>query len=192
MRVGDEIAAVLSSYGISVLHDRTLHDSPSYNGAYARSLTSIEGYLEKYPSLSFVLDVHRDAVQDASGQQYKLVSREEPHAAQISLVMGSDHDRWQDNLRLAVAVEERLMQSYPTLMRPITLRNYSYNQSVCRLDARGGRRGGQLPRRGDLRRAAVRGGAGRDDHGVGSAQKRWTSQSVMRAVSPQSGCGRPR
>ena len=45
--------------------------------------------------------------------------------------MGSDHDRWQDNLRLAVAVEERLMQSYPTLMRPITLRNYSYNQSVC-------------------------------------------------------------
>lgn len=131
VRVGDEIAAVLSSYGISVLHDRTLHDSPSYNGAYARSLTSIEGYLEKYPSLSFVLDVHRDAVQDASGQQYKLVSREEPHAAQISLVMGSDHDRWQDNLRLAVAVEERLMQSYPTLMRPITLRNYSYNQSVC-------------------------------------------------------------
>lgn len=97
VRVGDEIAAVLSSYGISVLHDRTLHDSPSYNGAYARSLTSIEGYLEKYPSLSFVLDVHRDAVQDASGQQYKLVSREEPHAAQISLVMGSDHDRWQDN-----------------------------------------------------------------------------------------------
>lgn len=78
-----------------------------------------------------MLDVHRDAVQDASGQQYKLVSREEPHAAQISLVMGSDHDRWQDNLRLAVAVEERLMQSYPTLMRPITLRNYSYNQSVC-------------------------------------------------------------
>ena len=78
-----------------------------------------------------VLELNRDAVQDASGQQYKLVSREEPHAAQISLVMGSDHDRWQDNLRLAVAVEERLMQSYPTLMRPITLRNYSYNQSVC-------------------------------------------------------------
>ena len=77
------------------------------------------------------VELNRDAVQDASGQQYKLVSREEPHAAQISLVMGSDHDRWQDNLRLAVAVEERLMQSYPTLMRPITLRNYSYNQSVC-------------------------------------------------------------
>lgn len=193
VRVGDEIAAVLSSYGISVLHDRTLHDSPSYNGAYARSLTSIEGYLEKYPSLSFVLDVHRDAVQDASGQQYKLVSREEPHAAQISLVMGSDHDRWQDNLRLAVAVEERLMQSYPTLMRPITLRNYSYNQSVCpgSMLVEVGAAGNSLDE-AIYARAAVRGGAGRDDHGVGSAQKRWTSQSVMRAVSPQSGCGRPR
>ena len=36
VRVGDEIASVLSDYGISVLHDRTLYDDPLYEGAYGR------------------------------------------------------------------------------------------------------------------------------------------------------------
>ena len=130
VRVGDEIASVLSTYGISVLHDRTLHDSPEYNGAYSRSLASIEDYLAKYPTISFILDVHRDAIQDADGNQYKVISREEPRAAQMSLVMGSDYDHWQDNLRLAVAVQKNLSAQYPTLMRPITLRNTGYNQEA--------------------------------------------------------------
>lgn len=38
VRVGDELAAELSSYGISVVHDRTLHDGESYNNAYENSL----------------------------------------------------------------------------------------------------------------------------------------------------------
>ena len=35
VRVGDEIAAVLSSYGISVLHDRTLHETRHWNHSRA-------------------------------------------------------------------------------------------------------------------------------------------------------------
>ena len=38
-------AAELSSYGISVVHDRTLHDGESYNDAYENSLASIQSYL---------------------------------------------------------------------------------------------------------------------------------------------------
>ena len=34
VRVGEELAGVLESYGITVLHDRTLHDYPSYTGSY--------------------------------------------------------------------------------------------------------------------------------------------------------------
>lgn len=128
VRVGDELAAALSAYGISVVHDRTLHDGESYNGAYERSLASIESYLAKYPSIVYVLDVHRDAVQDADGTQYKLVTAEDPSAAQVSLIMGVAHDGWQDNLRLAIAVQEKLESQSPTLMRPITLLNYRYNQ----------------------------------------------------------------
>lgn len=128
--VGDEIAAALSAHGISVVHDRTLYDDPLYDGAYERAAAGIRGYLEKYPSIAFVLDVHRDAVQDGSGRQYKLVTREEPHAAQISFVMGSNHDGWEENLKLAAAISRSAAAEHPTLMRPITLRNSNYNQHL--------------------------------------------------------------
>ena len=127
IRVGDEIAAVLSQYGISVLHDRQIHDS-DYNSAYGKSRSSAAAYLEKYPSISFILDIHRDAVEDAQHRQYKLISQEDPNAAQISFVMGSNHDGWQENLKLAAAVAEAIKTDYPTVMRPITLRNSNYNQ----------------------------------------------------------------
>ena len=130
IRVGDEIAAVLSQYGISVLHDRQIHDS-DYNSAYGKSRSSAAAYLEKYPSLSFVLDIHRDAISDADGRQYKVVSKEDPHAAQLSIVMGSNYGAWMDNLRLAAAVQANLLKDHPTLMRPIILRSYGYNQGLC-------------------------------------------------------------
>lgn len=135
VRVGDEMADVFSEAGISVLHDRTLHDYPSYSDAYDRSLAAIEDYLAQYPSIRFVLDIHRDAVADANGKQYKVVADtgEECPAAQLTLVVGSDgsglsHPHWMENLRLAVAVQDRLLAKNPTLMRPILLRNSRYNQ----------------------------------------------------------------
>lgn len=129
IRVGDEIAAVLSRYGLSVLHDRQIHDT-DYNSAYDKSYDSAAAYLEKYPSISFVLDIHRDAISDADGNQYKVVSQEDPRAAQLSIIMGSNYDAWLSNLRLAVAVQSHLTHDHPTLMRPITLRWYGYNQSL--------------------------------------------------------------
>lgn len=135
IRIGDEIAQVLTDAGLSVVHDRTLYDYPSYSGAYNRSLASIESYLEKYPSISFVLDVHRDAVQDADGTQYKLLCGEDKNAAQLEFVIGSNggglsHENWHENLKLACAVQETLYRDYPTLMRPITVRNSRYNQQM--------------------------------------------------------------
>ncbi len=129
IRVGDEIAAVLSQYGLSVLHDRQIHDT-DYNSAYDKSYDSAAAYLEKYPSISFILDIHRDAISDADGVQYKVVSQEDPHAAQLSIIMGSNYDAWLSNLRLAAAVQSHLAAQHPTLMRPITLRAYGYNQSL--------------------------------------------------------------
>jgi stage II sporulation protein P len=77
-----------------------------------------------------VLDIHRDAITDSDGNQYKLVSREDPNAAQCCLVMGVAYDTWADNLTLAVAVQETLMAQSPTLMRPMTVRGYNYNQQL--------------------------------------------------------------
>lgn len=130
IRIGDEIAATLSGYGISVLHDREIHDS-DYNSAYDESYDSAAAYLQKYPSISFILDVHRDAISDADGKQYKVVSEEDPNAAQLSIVLGSNYDTWMNNLRLASAVQAHLLDQRPTLMRPIIVRSCGYNQSLC-------------------------------------------------------------
>lgn len=135
LRIGDEIAEVLTAKGISVVHDRNLYDYPNYSGAYNRSLASIENYLAQYPTISFVLDVHRDAVEDADGNEHKLLCAEEPNAAQLEFVIGSDggglsHDKWRENVKLACAVQENLLAQYPTLMRPIVVRNSRYNQHM--------------------------------------------------------------
>lgn len=135
VRAGDEMASVFENAGITVLHDRTLYDYPDYSGSYDRSLSAIESYLAQYPSIRFVLDVHRDYIADSSGNQYKVVSEIDGvgTAAQLTLVMGSDgsglyHPRWMENLKLAVAIQEQILSEYPTLMRPMLLRKSRYNQ----------------------------------------------------------------
>ena len=135
LRIGDEMAERLTSCGIGVVHDRNLYDYPNYSGAYDRSLASIKKYLAQYPTISFVLDVHRDAVEDTNGSEYKLLCAEEPNAAQLEFVIGSNggglsHDRWRENLKLACAVQQTLSVQYPTLMRPIVVRNSRYNQHM--------------------------------------------------------------
>ena len=134
VRVGDELARTLEDAGLTVLHDTTLHDYPEYSGAYNRSLETVEAYLEEYPTISFVLDVHRDAIAGTDGSMYKVVSSAEGvNTAQMSWVVGTDgggleHPQWRENLKLAVAVQQHLAEKYPTLMRPITVRNSRYNQ----------------------------------------------------------------
>ena len=136
VRVGDELARTLEDAGLTVLHDTTLHDYPEYSGAYNRSLETVEAYMEQYPSISFVLDVHRDAIAGNDGSMYKVVSNVAGmNAAQMSLVIGTDgggleHPQWRENLKLAAALQQRLADSYPTLMRPVTVRNSRYNQHV--------------------------------------------------------------
>ena len=135
VRMGDAMAEVFGQAGISVLHDRTLYDYPEYAGSYDRSLAAIDRYLKEYPSIRFVLDVHRDAIETADGSQVKVISEIDGQgpASQLTLVVGSDggglsHPDWMENLRLAVAIQEQALSDYPTLMRPLLLRNSRYNQ----------------------------------------------------------------
>lgn len=136
VRVGEELARVLESYGIGVIHDRTLHDYPSYTGAYNSSRKAVQNYLEQYPDIALVLDVHRDAVELSNGAQMDTsaaVNGQE--SAQLMLVMGSDaggltHPQWQENLALAVKLQSQLERTAPGLMRPLYLRKERFNQDL--------------------------------------------------------------
>ena len=134
VRVGDEIAQALTEQGIRVLHDTTINDYPSYNGAYTKTLGIIEWYLEKYPSIQVVLDVHRDGMTKSDGTKLKVTADiQGKKAAQIMLVLGTNegglpHEDWQKNLTLGLQIQDKLNTMYPTLARPLNLRKERFNQ----------------------------------------------------------------
>ncbi|MCI8422722.1 MAG: stage II sporulation protein P [Lawsonibacter sp.] len=136
VRVGEEITTVFRAHGFQVLHDTTLYDYPSYNGAYDRSAAGVKQWLEQYPTIQVVLDVHRDALVGSNGEVYKLVSQEAGNkVAQVMFVLGSsgsglEHPRWRDNLAFAVRLQQGLTRGYTSLARPIVLRNSRYNQQL--------------------------------------------------------------
>ena len=136
VRVGDEIAKVLTEMGLTVVHDTELYDYPEYNGAYDRSLAAVENWLEQYPTIQVVLDVHRDALIGSDGTVYKPITTiNGEKCAQVMLVMGSnalyDHPNWLENLALAVQVQKEMNTLWPTLARPIGLRENRYNQQTA-------------------------------------------------------------
>lgn len=136
VRVGDEIAKVLTEMGLTVVHDTALYDYPEYNGAYDRSLAAVENWLEQYPTIQVVLDVHRDALIGSDGTVYKPITTiNGEKCAQVMLVMGSnalyDHPNWLENLALAVQVQKEMNTLWPTLARPIGLRENRYNQQTA-------------------------------------------------------------
>lgn len=136
VRVGDEIAKVLTEMGLTVVHDTALYDYPEYNGAYDRSLAAVENWLTQYPTIQVVLDVHRDALIGSDGTVYKPITTiNGEKCAQVMLVMGSnalyDHPNWLGNLALAVQVQKEMNTLWPTLARPIGLRENRYNQQTA-------------------------------------------------------------
>jgi len=132
--VGDALANTLEANGIRVLHDRTLNDYPSYNDSYWTCLTKIEGWLAQYPDIQMVIDIHRDAVADATGGAVALSSTQNGEsAAQLMLVVGTDqgglsHPNWQENLANALKLQSVLEGQYPGLCRDLDLRTERFNQ----------------------------------------------------------------
>lgn len=137
IRVGEEIKSVFEEMGLSVIHDTSLYDYPSYTGSYARSLEGIQSYLEEYPTISVVLDVHRDALIGSDGTAYKVTDTLEngETAAQVMLVVGTndgglEHPHWEDNLTLAAHIQEAMLALHPSFPRPVNLRSQRFNQHM--------------------------------------------------------------
>lgn len=60
-----------------------------------------------------------------------------PRGSQVMLLVGTNasglyHPYWEENLRLAVYLQDAVNAAHPTLMRPITLVNERYNQHLTR------------------------------------------------------------
>ena len=134
--VGNEIADELEKAGIAVLHDTTLHDYPSYNGSYDRSRETVQKYLDEYPSIKIVLDIHRDAIERDNGERIAPIAEiDGKNAAQIMIISGCD-DGTMDmpdcmkNFRFAALLQNQLESDWKGLTRPILFDYRKYNQDM--------------------------------------------------------------
>lgn len=134
--IGSHLADCLRKKGLHVLHDTTLHDYPSYNDAYPRSRETVQQYLERYPSIQLVLDIHRDAYEDADGSQISsTVNIDGVTSSRLMLVAGTNsyhegHPNWRENLAVAVKLQAVLEKTYPGLCRSLALRSSAFNQDL--------------------------------------------------------------
>ncbi len=135
--VGALMARVLNEKGINTLHCTVMHDSVQYKDSYARAEQTIRQYMEKYPSIKLVIDLHRDSIVKSSGELVRPVTRVgDKTAAQVMCVVGSDWGggecpRWQNNLSLALKLRQILNGEYLNLCRPTNLRAQSFNQELA-------------------------------------------------------------
>ncbi len=135
LSVGDTVGRILEQAGIGVLHDRQLHDYPSYNGAYAHARQSVTALLEAFPGIRLVLDLHRDASETGGEQLRTAAMVDGKPAAQLMFVVGTDvswssHASWEENLSLALKLQLLLEQEDPGIMRPLNLRPQRFNQDL--------------------------------------------------------------
>ena len=135
IRIGSELEKELKKAGLNVIHDCGVYDYPSYTGSYTRCEEAVISYLEKYPSISVVIDLHRDAIGN-DDVIYKTVAEESGVcASQIMMLIGTDeygleHPEWMKNLRLALYLQNAVCKKYPSLMRPVQIVPYRYNQHL--------------------------------------------------------------
>ena len=135
--VGRVLADSLNRAGISTLHCTILHDELQYKDSYARAEETIRQYLEQYPSIRLVIDVHRDSILKSTGEMVRPVSLIDGEAAaQVMCVVGSnwggeDNPNWEGNLALALQLRQGLNQTYSNLCRPPYLKSSTYNQELA-------------------------------------------------------------
>jgi stage II sporulation protein P len=133
-KVGDELTTQLEKKGFSVVHNKTYHDYPSYNGSYGRSLQTLKSIFEKNSDAQIIIDLHRDAIGSSTSYAPRVQIGDET-CAQVMFVIGTDssgleHPNWRENLKYAIEVQKKANELYPGLFRPIVLRTARFNQQL--------------------------------------------------------------
>lgn len=94
----------------------------NYNGAYTLSYEWLTSAKERYPSVKYFIDLHRDSVSSSTTiNNYSY--------AKMMFVIGMNHDNYKKNEELMLKLNEFLNRGYKGLMRePFYGKNSRYNQ----------------------------------------------------------------
>lgn len=143
-KVGIEMARVLSEkYKFKVIHTTKIHDD-SYSRSYYNSRITVKQLLKDNDKIDLILDVHRDGIKsDVSRDDISTVINDERIAIVMLLVakgkysygdiVNQNKSNWEDNLKLADSLAEKMEHMFPGLLRRIELRDTTtnrYNQDL--------------------------------------------------------------
>lgn len=135
--VGETVAQILEAEGIGVIHCTELFDAESYRESYSRSYAAVSNYISRYPSISYVLDIHRDSVfREDKTNVASYAEHNGKTCAQVMIVVGTDeggayHPGWKDNLSLALNIQQNMVSIEESVPRKINLRSAAFNQGLC-------------------------------------------------------------
>ncbi len=135
VRVGEVFCEVLEENGISAVHCKTQHDL-NYSEAYANALSSIQTYLKQYPSIRYIIDLHRDSLVRDDGTKLKPTCLiDGKRTAQVMLVVGAGSSDlaqpdWRENLAVSARYQSYLSAIDETFTRPVYLRYGRFNQHL--------------------------------------------------------------
>lgn len=139
LRVGEELARCLRELGFDVVHDTTAFEPPNLSGAYARSLTMLEGRLAAGERYDYIFDIHRDAYSGLYNGA-NCVQKDGESIAYVMLLVGkgtgatgSGFDRkpdWPKNLALAQRITDCMNAQVKGVSREVKIKTGRFNQHV--------------------------------------------------------------
>lgn len=132
VKVGDTITKVLEAREHNIIHNTTVHDRPSFNQSYTRSLNSVNKAKEEEENLKFFFDIHRDGIDEKnlSKKAYKQhmdkarVKINDREVATFFLVVGPNSPNYKENLNFAKYVKAVSDTIYPGLCKGIMVKPY--------------------------------------------------------------------
>ena len=127
--VGNVLETELKKKGINVIHDKTIHDRPSYTASYGRSRETIKSLMQKYPTAKYVIDLHRDAAA-ASSTEGKKLKIGNTDVAKFSLVVGRGNQNYTELYAFAKKVSQTAEGLHKGFGGPIIEKEYRFNEFV--------------------------------------------------------------
>lgn len=128
--VGNVLTEELNRLGIAVVHDKTVHDRPSYNESYTRSMETITSLMKKYPTAEVIIDLHRDAAA-YTGNVGETIDIEGDTVAKYKLVVGQGNDNYSRLMTFANKVNDAAETMYPGFSGRIIEKEYKYNEYIA-------------------------------------------------------------
>ena len=124
--VGEKLAEELNSRGISTVHCTVIHDGRG--SPYSNARETIRTMLEIYPTVEYVIDLHRAELFDENGKAVKVVSP--TGEGQIRLSVSSESQKSRDSLALALSLRRMLNENDQRLCMPVIFTSSAFNADL--------------------------------------------------------------